>query len=148
MRCDWFRISSVPAKITSKFSLSLSLSLSLSTDMTNSGGKLMYLFSEGRLKQWSINLLTCKFSKTHKMVRFNVRKYSQFDLNRFYLLFYLLFIYEKNDMLHPEWKCYVALLICSRNRIFADWLLQGYSGKAKTSSRADRKLPRWPSRLE
>lgn len=25
MRCDWFRISSVPAKITSKFSLSLSL---------------------------------------------------------------------------------------------------------------------------
>lgn len=29
------------------------------------------------------------------MVRFNVRKYSQFDLNRFYLLFYLLFIYEK-----------------------------------------------------
>lgn len=47
MRCDWFRISSVPAKITSEFSLSLSLS----TDMTNSGGKLMYLFSEGRLKQ-------------------------------------------------------------------------------------------------
>ena len=91
MRCDWFRISPVPAKITSKFSPSLSLS----TDMTNSGGKLMYLFSEGRLKQWSINLLTCKFSKTHKMVRFNVRKYSKFDLNRFYLLFYLLFIYEK-----------------------------------------------------
>lgn len=27
MRCDWFRISSVPAKKTSKFSLSLSLSL-------------------------------------------------------------------------------------------------------------------------
>ena len=51
MRCDWLRISSVPAKITSKFSPSLSLSLSLSTDMTNSGGKLMYLFSEGRLKQ-------------------------------------------------------------------------------------------------
>ena len=25
MRCDWFRISSVPAKITSKFSLYLSL---------------------------------------------------------------------------------------------------------------------------
>lgn len=29
------------------------------------------------------------------MVRFNVRKYFKFDLNWFYLLFYLLFIYEK-----------------------------------------------------